>query len=245
MKVPPWNSPRPHVPVPVLGLVVVAVAWLVLPSVALAQDWQVTMVVSEGYFWSEVQDPSECPVDSTVVFLGLVSSLGPILESFEPEGEVTIYIPDLVCLYCYDWDAPFAWGPAWYTRGTTLEVYDDPSRDADPADPETFRNGTLLLEGELTAGGVLNIYWNEGDPIYDPESYRAFTFLDYSGGSLFPMFSQDGAGYRGILGGIARQTSDPGLLEQNLIGEFQGELVTVIPPVATNPTTWGRIKQMY
>lgn len=123
-----------------------------------------------------------------------------------------------------------------YTGGT-FRIYEDNTPDADFANQATFTDGTMILEGAF-AGFRTTTISTTGSQNSD---------FQFTGGTLFNRVSQGGVGFLGIdTGSFSVHTMFVPLAQRNQ-GYFgmSDTKLDVQPPVATEPTTWGRIKSQY
>jgi hypothetical protein len=177
----------------------------------------------------------------TVLVVGTVSGgRYPIqgLPTDQPGMEVTFAVTDLdyVTWALWDsWDGEYG-GLSYEFESGWFRVYADDSPDANLADPASFQDGEVLLEGTMSyyITGLKDCYFCGG--------YNA-GIVEFSGGSLFPTVSKDGAGYRGYLTHILEDPGEPAS-SLGYLRSGDGSLMLLIP-VPVHPTTWGQIKARY
>jgi hypothetical protein len=123
--------------------------------------------------------------------------------------------------------------------GGAFRIYQDTSPDKDWADPATFADGTLILQGTFSGFQIVTYSFTcAGTQNAD---------LQFTGGSLFSRVSSGGVGTTGIDTGVfnlcASTVDDP--LE--VLGYFarSDTKIDIVPPTPVTPTTWSQIKQLY
>ncbi len=153
-------------------------------------------------------DPNAAGVEYTYIMTGMVSQ-GTVLSGFYKTN---------------------------YTGGT-FRIYQDTSADADFANPATFQDGTLILEGAFSGFHV----WTVGIGGTQNSDFQ------FTGGSLFSRVSQSGVGFIGVDTGDFTVSSTYVPLAQRNQGYFarSDTKLDVTQPVATESSTWGRIKNLY
>jgi hypothetical protein len=121
--------------------------------------------------------------------------------------------------------------------GGTFRIYEDTSPDADFANLATFQDGTLILEGAFSGFHTTAI----------SRSGTQNSDFQFTGGSLFSRVSQYGVGFIGINTGLFSVHTDFVPLDQQNQGYFgmSDTKLDVTQAVATEPSTWGRIKNQY
>jgi hypothetical protein len=186
----------------------------------------------------------ETPSDTdsvTVLVVGMVTGgRFPIegLPTGQPGVEVTFVISDLSYVtwgfrypkVCQSPDFSYQFEDGWF------RVYADDSPDADLADPASFQDGELLLEGTMRSydTGLVSSY---GCTVHNDG------WVTFTGGSLFSSVSKDGVGYEALFIHRQDQTTDP---VRSLGYQWYGDgRLTLSIPVAVRPTTWGRLKALY
>lgn len=121
--------------------------------------------------------------------------------------------------------------------GGTFRIYEDTSPDADFANLATFQDGTLILEGAFSGFHI----WTTTLGGHQDSDFQ------FTGGSLFSRVSQYGVGFIGTDTGTFSVSSTivpQARRDQGYFGESNTKL-DVTNPVATEPSTWGRIKNQY
>ncbi len=119
--------------------------------------------------------------------------------------------------------------------GGTFRIYEDASPNADFGNIATFQDGTMILEGSFSGFHTSTIK-TTGSQNSD---------FQFTGGSLFSRVSQSGMGFIGKdTGGFS---VDPEVVPVANLGYFgmSDTKLDVQPPVATESSTWGRIKSLY
>lgn len=136
---------------------------------------------------------------------------------------------DLVCSAQYD---------AWFDGGR-ISVFLDVTPDADFANPATFLDGELVLEAR---SDQLHL-WFLTHCMYGDE-YGQRSDLQWIGGAWFDRVSRGGVGYAGE--NLGRFDGDVPNAIRNLgyVGRSASS-VDAFKPLATTPTTWGRVKALY
>lgn len=123
--------------------------------------------------------------------------------------------------------------------GGTFRIYEDDTPDADFASQATYTDGTMILEGAFAGFRTETLS-------ISPSGNQNSDF-QFTGGTLFNRVSQGGVGFLGIdTGSFSVHTMFVPLAQRNQ-GYFgmSDTKLDVQPPVATEPTTWGRIKSQY
>jgi len=178
-----------------------------------------------------------------LTIVGRVAGVGPPFEGLLPAGhELTYVFEGASCTQWGVWDdfQCLVGGIYGTFQNGTLAFYLDSSPDADFASPQTFRDGELVLLAQLSSILVLN---NDPTscPLPAPDVYASFVFV---GGSWFSGVSHQGvvlsAGSEGELDGDV----PPDLQALGYTFRVDGS-VDIDGPVATSPTTWGRVKALY
>lgn len=123
-----------------------------------------------------------------------------------------------------------------YTGGT-FRIYEDTTPDANTATLATFQDGTMILEGAFTGFRTTSIS-STGSQNSD---------FQFTGGSLFSRVSQSGVGFIGTDSGgfIVSSLIVPTTQKNQGYFGMSDTKLDVQPPVATEPSTWGRIKNLY
>jgi len=224
---------------------------LVFPSHASGQAYDSSMVFDRGWVGgTEGGIPFQWfpSIGSPLWIIGTVNIFkAPFTDLLPPSGtyEATYVIEGMSYSWgCY-WDAPDGNGgvSAYYTGGT-LKIYVDPTPDANPADPSSYRDGELVLEASLKdrefsiTESMISYLCPYGGPTQ--EGYFVFT-----GGSWIPHVS-DGSG-RGFGAGNVGCFSTylpAGYTEMGYVASSRS-WIDVYPTVAVHPATWGQIKEMY
>lgn len=228
-----------------LVVLVLVFLWAASPTPSAAAVSDSVLVISSGYIlggplpqglWSfQYGDRYE--------LVGVIQRVNlPIALPPEP-AEYTVYVDDAVCTGLFLWDDPQRdiGGMAFTISASILEVFRDMSPDADPALPESYRDGELVLYGNL---GELTFYLDGPSQGRGP-GLSVSTGLRFAGGSWFYCVSEDGVGY----GGRAVTTSDfywdPDIfVRRGIIGSFEAA-ISIDFPTAVRMTTWGRLKSLY
>lgn len=121
--------------------------------------------------------------------------------------------------------------------GGILEIYADPSKDSDFANPATFMNGTMILQASLAGFHVTTLAIN-----CSGNQSAGFEFI---GGSLFARVSAGGNGFGGLAPGLFSVCTGQVPVAQQGQGYFglSDTKLDLDPATATEPRTWGQLKQ--
>ena len=121
--------------------------------------------------------------------------------------------------------------------GGVLEVYADPSKDSDFANPATFMNGTMILQASVSGYRLTTLAIN-----CSGNQTAAFQF---TGGTLFSRVSVAGVGNTGVAPGLFSVCTGQVPAAQQGQGYFglSDTKLDMEPPVPTEPRSWGQIKQ--
>jgi hypothetical protein len=182
----------------------------------------------------------------SIVILGTVSDAGPPLDGIvtdDPGREITYILDGMSDPGEWLWDSQDGeyGGYGYEFQDGSFRLYSDNTPDRDFSNPATFQDGQLLLEGTLSEYVVY-----AGSDYPCPQCFPGhFGWVDFTGGDLFALVSQDGVGYRGWI----EQTSLGEAPLDSLITPGRSfpthGSMTLYVPVATVETTWGRIKARY
>jgi hypothetical protein len=196
-----------------------------------------------GFPWGPVP-----AVGSPAVILAVVSDVGAPFTGLLPAGahELTLVLDNATFASMGYFDGDCSGGPLAAYEGGVLSLYLDVSPDADFTNPPTFRDGELVIHG-----GIEFFWFAESDPgesCYghpdDPDIYALF---DIVGGSWFPGVGGGNAPYGVFKGELTGHNPDNVPDELKALGyvlRIDG-VMDIFAPVATQPTTWGRVKAMY
>lgn len=116
-----------------------------------------------------------------------------------------------------------------------FSIYLDTTPDATFANPSTFQDGELVLQA---ISYVLSLW--VGDP-----SASQHMGMHFMGGSWFDRVSRNGVGYMAVNRGFFSGDIPLPMEILGYIGESTGSYVDVFVPIATQETTWGKIKSLY
>jgi hypothetical protein len=203
------------------------------------------LVFHPTYVRSSIDYFVDTPVDADsvgVVVLGTVTGSRLPIEGLpvdRPGTEITVAVTGLQFQNAILWDCQDFGGISYEMNGGWFRVFADDTPDADPADPSTYEDGELLLEGTVTsyATGLLScldcpscVVHNEG-------------LVEFTGGSLFPSVSRDGVGYRAWFTHDQSPAGDP-LSSQGVFTTGDGRLMIYVP-TPVRPATWGRVKALF
>ncbi len=158
-------------------------------------------------------DPNDPAVEYTYVYRNLVS-LGTVVSG---SGLTAVYDTDY--------------------SGGVLEVYADPSLDADFANPATFMNGTMILQASLSGFHLTTL------AISCAGTQTAG--FQFTGGSLFSRVSAGGIGFGGLAPGLFSVCTGQVPAAQQAQGYFglSDTKLDLDPATPTEKRTWGQIKQ--
>ena len=121
--------------------------------------------------------------------------------------------------------------------GGVFRIYEDSSPDADFVDMATFQDGTMILEGAFSG---FRITTNSSTGTQNAD-------FQFTGGTLFNRVSQFGVGFIGVNTGnfsVSTMFVPQTQRNQGYFGMSDTKL-DVTQPVATESSTWGRIKNLY
>ncbi len=121
--------------------------------------------------------------------------------------------------------------------GGVLEIYADPSKDSDFANPATFMNGTMILQASLTGFHVTTLAISCAG--------NQSAGFQFTGGSLFSRVSAGGIGFQGLAPGLFSVCTGQVPAAQQGQGYFglSDTKLDLDPATATEPRTWGQLKQ--
>jgi hypothetical protein len=158
-------------------------------------------------------DANDPAVEYTYVYKNLVS-LGTVVSG---SGLTSVYNTDY--------------------SGGVLEIYVDPSKDSDFADPATFMNGTMILQASLSGFHVTTLAINC--------SGNQTTGFQFIGGTLFSRVSAGGNGFEGLAPGLFSVCTGQVPPTQQGQGYFglSDTKMDLDPATQTEKRTWGQLKQ--
>ena len=158
--------------------------------------------------------------------------------------ELTFVVSGATCSGIEMWDdfSCQRGGTAFSFAGGELSVYLDTTPDADFMTPATFEDGELVL---LAQTQYLHVIDDDPDGICLTVDYPDVTIsLSFSGGSWYHRVGNGSSSF------VEGETSYyPWTVPDELraVGYVLGinGAISVFGPVATEPTTWGRVKSLY
>jgi hypothetical protein len=193
-----------------------------------------------GFPWMDLPD-----LGTPLVMEGRVATVGAPFDDLLPGGdwEITWVFEGSTCTQRGNWDDFQCAGGLFATyEGGTLTLYLDTSPDANIFDPASFRDGEMVLQAQTS---IVNA--TDNDPHVAcpqrPDEPDVIAFFSFVGGTWFSRVSDNGTGLAGTSRGELDNGVPPGL-EQLFTFRVDG-VVDVYGPVATEATTWGRVKAMY
>ncbi len=193
-----------------------------------------------GFPWMDLPD-----LGTPLVMEGRVAAVGAPFDDLLPAGnwEITWVFEGSACTQAGNWDDFFCAGGLFATyEGGTLTFYLDTSPDANILDPSTFRDGEVVLQAQTSTVNAADNDPHVACP-QRPDEPDVFAFFSFVGGSWFARVSDNGTGLAGTSRGEMDNGVPPGL-EPLFTFRVDG-VVDVYGPVATEATTWGRVKALY
>jgi len=180
--------------------------------------------------------PSSCSEQRTgdvLNIFGFVSALrSPFDDIIDPESayEVTYTYEQFICNDHGNWNDSNNYTNNWYANYSSgiIRIYLDDTPDADYSDPNTFKDGTMLLEAmydSLLLGTV-------------PSLVGQFHF---TGGTLFDRVSRNGVGYIGHNIGAYWCYAPIDIWLLGYVGTTHSTIDIYVP----YPSSWGEIKSIY
>lgn len=152
----------------------------------------------------------------------------------DPGGniEFTYAFDDLVVRSVVVWDDFDNGLSGWwvYPEGGVLRIYRDETPDRTFADPNSFRDGELLLEAEIS-----NMSFG---------SSRHQADLEFTGGTLFSLVSSGGVGFTGRNPGSYETLPGNDPLPAFYVAR-SSSIVEIDLPIQTTSGTWGRLRKLY
>jgi hypothetical protein len=182
---------------------------------------------------------------SPFTLVGRVATVGAPFEDLLPVGsyEITYVFEGSSCTQAGLWDnIPCSGGLFATYQGGTVAFYLDATPDADFTNPATFRDGEAVLLAQSSYLYVLDD--DPGACVQLPNQSDVNTFFTFTGGTWFSRVSDNGNGLEGASTGELDDNVPTPLAAQGYIFRVDGT-VDVYGPVATEATTWGRVKAMY
>jgi hypothetical protein len=179
-----------------------------------------------------------------LTIVGRVAGVGQPFEGLLPAGqELTYVFEGASCTQWGVWDdfECLVGGIYGTFQNGTVAFYLDSSPDANFAIPQTFRDGELVLLAQLSSVLVLNYDPTNCPSLPAPDVYAYFMFV---GGSWFSRVSNHGVGWNAVSEGELDGNVPPDLQALGYTFRVDGS-VDIDGPVATSPTTWGRVKALY
>ena len=184
---------------------------------------------------------------SPLMVAGLVTSVGAPFNDLLPTGpyEVTFIIAGPTFSDYGVWD-DFSCGRSgtdYSYGGGTVSFYLDTTPDADFTNPSTFQDGQLVLSASMNSIHITN---DDPDGFCllenHPDAYMSFAF---TGGSWFHRVSGGVVCFgNGEIPGSYPDMIPPALRPIGYVLRIDGS-INVTGPVATEPSTWGRVKSLY
>jgi len=164
------------------------------------------------------------------------TDLLPVAASYE----LTYAFRDFACTL-YGWGEDFSCSAlysAWFDGGR-ISFFLALTPDAEFANAATFLDGDLVLEARAD-----QLYlWFLTHCMYGDE-YGQHSNLQWIGGTWFDRVSRNDVGYAGEnLGSFDREVPAP-IRGFGYVGRSLSR-IDIFKPVATAPTTWGRVKALY
>lgn len=120
-------------------------------------------------------------------------------------------------------------------EGGVYSVYLDTSPDANFSNVATFQDGELILQASVDVLSFIS-----GHP-----DYGFWSGMRFTGGSWFDEVSNGGVGYYANVSGLFTGDILPIYEGMGYVGQSLFSGVTILVPVATEVTTWGKVKALY
>ncbi len=186
-------------------------------------------------------------IGDTLLIVGRVTEFHGPLADLDAAGsrEYTLFLHGLVGTGSAPWDG---FGEDWGAGGVRCEyqggrflLLDDDSPDATPASVDSYRDGVVLLAGDLSWAGL---WEGSGGTKLFRDIYAGGAFKE---GERLSSLGTDAIAPEMQLSGTFKEESpwwDLGVSELGYFATFTFTVEAYLP-VAVRPTTWGRLKTLY